>query len=1108
LVIAMIFGPRTKGEHTDRMPKMSMSTEDRDPVRLGICAMAKKAKSKPMETILNLLTKFGDVEVVHFPEDVILEAPVEEWPHPVDCLISFYSDGFPLDKAVQYAELRRPCLVNDLRSQRVLLDRREVYALLKENGIPHPTAVVVDRDPVTKELRGDAAARFEEGDDFIQVGEQKIPKPFVEKPVDAEDHNICIYYPSSAGGGVKSLFRKVQNRSSSFNPTDQQVRKDGIYMYEPFMKTQGTDIKVYTVTPEYAHAEARKSPVIDGVVNRNEEGKEMRFPVVLTPYEKEIARRVCTAFQQTVCGFDLLRTASGSYVIDVNGWSFVKGLPKYYEDAAALLRAHVLHLTGRSTCVRRVDSLLELHKVEHTAEASASDETEERSSRSDRWEHEELLAVLAVMRHGDRTPKNKMKLATSRPEFLELHRRWASGPRKEAKLKAPKQLQAMLDLTYSMIGSDDNGAGDGAIDGPARANSAEINSFAPGPKTLPDPGVVQGGEAGGTCEPPDDRTVEACKLIRTVLAEGHFDGIYRKVQVKPVAWTTTESGEERASEVVVVLKYGGILTEVGRKQAEELGHVFRGEMYPGESDTEGTAATGLLRLHATQRHDFKVYSSDEGRVQMSAAAFARGLLDLEGGALTPICVALVETDSLMLDDLPSAAKPLIEEARQVLFSKITKGLEEGDLSPVTPTRPKEHGLAQSHGGGASSTGLEALSGVVDSMDCGAESVTDVPAMLDYFKQLQESIAVLCKELEVIDPATCNGMTKPLLVQRRWLKLREELWDKKRNTWNVSKITEIRDAVRFDLIHHPRIASSLLPVWEVVKSINDVIVPHEYGHDVRSRVRIGSVVCGKLLRKLLVDLSNSMTQQQPEELPTWKLTTAVDFLKRMVGFKKPEMTVPAPLPENSEVKAEEGEEDEEGDVQEAEFAGLDTRLAGPMKSPHRRVRTRLYFTSESHIQTLMNVLRYCHLAPRGAGDQQDSGAAGADGGDRLVCPEMERRLNDSPIFDYLTQIVFRLYEDKCKPPASPERFRVEVLFSPGAAGDPTPTQSRPPPLDKLVPLHAPDKPLTYSKLKELLSPFQPSASSGISATKSLAPGAPADPMTPHSRRTLPVAASDQ
>jgi inositol-hexakisphosphate/diphosphoinositol-pentakisphosphate 1-kinase len=75
----------------------------------------------------------------------------------------------------------------------------------------------------------------------------KIYKPFVEKPINGDDHNIYVYYPRSTGGGVKRLFRKVKNVSSEYDPDGGSVRKDQPYIYESFISTGGTDIKVYTV---------------------------------------------------------------------------------------------------------------------------------------------------------------------------------------------------------------------------------------------------------------------------------------------------------------------------------------------------------------------------------------------------------------------------------------------------------------------------------------------------------------------------------------------------------------------------------------------------------------------------------------------------------------------------------------------------------------------------------------------------------------------------------------------------------------------------------------------------------------------------------------------
>ena len=335
-------------------------------VRVGVCAMDKKSRSSAMKEILTRLEAFGEFEIVIFGDRCILDTAVEEWPR-VDALISFYSNGFPLAKVEEYAALRKPFVVNELSEQWTLLDRRLVYKRLQEHNIPVPNHVVVNRNDyvkkgqVRKKPEGDEVALpdqptfepkdFNQDEGYVELGGKRIYKPFVEKPANAEDHNIFIYYPHNVGGGYKRLFRKIGNQSSQYYPppdsssgelTYTPVRRSTSFIYEDFMSTNGTEVKVYTVGPDYAHAEARKSPVVDGRVQRDESGKEVRYPVLLTPEEKENARRVCLAFGQRVCGFDLLRTKGKSYVCDVNGWSFVKNSKKYYDDASVCLRAMIL----------------------------------------------------------------------------------------------------------------------------------------------------------------------------------------------------------------------------------------------------------------------------------------------------------------------------------------------------------------------------------------------------------------------------------------------------------------------------------------------------------------------------------------------------------------------------------------------------------------------------------------------------------------------------------------------------------------------------------------------------------------------------------------------
>lgn len=124
-------------------------------------------------------------------------------------LIAFYSAGFPLSKAENYVTLRRPFVLNDLAMQRTLMDRRKVYDLMEASGIDVPRHVYCSRDGYVSKGSGagDGSNKNElvEYDDHIEVNGVEIHKPFVEKPVDADDHNVHIYYPQSAGGGAKKV---------------------------------------------------------------------------------------------------------------------------------------------------------------------------------------------------------------------------------------------------------------------------------------------------------------------------------------------------------------------------------------------------------------------------------------------------------------------------------------------------------------------------------------------------------------------------------------------------------------------------------------------------------------------------------------------------------------------------------------------------------------------------------------------------------------------------------------------------------------------------------------------------------------------------------------
>ena len=95
---------------------------------------------------------------------------------------------------------------------------------------------------------------------------------------------------------------------------------------------------------------------------------------------------------------------------------------------------------------------------------------------------------------------------------------------------------------------------------------------------------------------------------------------------------------------------------------------------------------------------------------------------------------------------------------------------------------------------------------------------------------------------------------------------------------------------------------------------------------------------------------------------------------------------------------------------------------------RVVRTRLYFTSESHMHTLLNVLKYAGTASSMLG--MCTKAEGVD----AVSEEGKVLLADIPELSYCTQIVIRLFEERGETKEDASKFRCELCFTPGANND--------------------------------------------------------------------------
>ena len=227
---------------------------------------------------------------------------------------------------------------------------------------------------------------------------------------------------------------------------------------------------------------------------------------------------------------------------------------------------------------------------------------------------------------------------------------------------------------------------------------------------------------------------------------------------------------------------------------------------------------------------------------------------------------------------------------------------------------------------------------------------------------------------------------------RWRLLYIKMYDEEIDRFDLSRVPDIHDNVRFDMLHNPHLGltPTLIKLYDAAKLMADIVVPQEYGITIDEKKSIGSKMCRALLEKLKFGKMNylSLTNQ-----PLYLILNLLSFIDMIIA--RTDNFVDMRYMINMEYAQE---------------------ISSHINTLGRRVRTRLYFTSESHLHTFLNVLRFNKAS--------------------LLSSRGREIISMAPELCYLTQIVFRLFENTNKDIDDPKRFRVEIQFSPGATATPS------------------------------------------------------------------------
>lgn len=308
-----------------------------------------------------------------------------------------------------------------------------------------------------------------------------------------------------------------------------------------------------------------------------------------------------------------------------------------------------------------------------------------------------------------------------------------------------------------------------------------------------------------------------------------------------------------------------------------------------------------------------------------------------------------------------------------------------------------------------------------------------------------------------------------LMFERWDKLYRDFYSAKKETFDLSKIPDVYDCIKYDLLHNAYVSLKHgRDLLALVEAFASCYVAQEYGMEVAEKQSIGIRVSQALCAKIRADVVTVMGADGKDASPGYPTTpSAANGSSNGTAFSGASYT-PSPALHTGDDTTGGVNDLIDTDVEHHGYR-LDPSFAKELriKSPATQVRTRMYFTSESHLHTLLNVLRFqCpewRARHQGGGEDDEYDVSveqeqysneilkrmGISVNERIQQRKYvfreSKMISDSTMravdrvaeVNYLAHIIIRVFELPYVEEDSDDRFRVEISFSPGVKNTFTP-----------------------------------------------------------------------